>query len=233
MAKILIVDDELALVDLLAQKLTSAGHEVFTASDGKAGVAEARAAQPDLIILDIMMPELDGYGVCEAIRDEVACPILFLSARQAEADKLRGFSLGGDDYIEKPFGMRELMARIEANLRRERRTQGAERASRRPRLYYGAICIDLRARTVQVGSEAVALTKHEYEIVAHLAMHPGQIFSKGQLYEQIWGYDAEGSADVVVEHLRKARAKLKAAGAADCIATVWGIGYRWAGEGAS
>ena len=155
------------------------------------------------------------------------CPILFLSARQAESDKIQGLTLGGDDYITKPFGMRELMAKIEANLRRERRAQGAGATQKRPRLYFGEIALDLRARCVQVGDVQLALTKHEYAVVEFLALHPGQIFSREQIYERVWGYEAEGNADVVAEHLRKARAKIKKAGAEDPVATVWGIGYRW------
>lgn len=227
MSKILIIDDERDLVALLAKKLRTNGHEVFTAYDGRAGAELARRELPDLILLDIMMPEMDGFDVCRAIRDEVICPILFLSARQAESDKIQGLTLGGDDYITKPFGMRELMAKIEANLRRERRAQGAGGTQRRPRLYFGEIAIDLRARCVQVGDVQLALTKHEYAVVEFLALHPGQIFSREQIYERVWGYDAEGNADVVAEHLRKARAKIKKAGAEDPVATVWGIGYRW------
>lgn len=228
MSTILIIDDERDLVALLAKKLRTNDHEVYTAYDGATGVQLAQAEQPDLILLDIMMPELDGFSVCARIRDEVVCPILFLSARQAETDKIHALSVGGDDYITKPFGIRELEARIEANLRRERRAQSASAEKRRPRLYFGDLSIDLLAHTVQVSGEAVALTKHEYAVVEFLALHPGQIFSREQIYEHVWGYDAEGSADVVAEHLRKARAKLKSAGAEDPIATVWGIGYRWA-----
>lgn len=227
MGTILIIDDERDLVALIAKKLMANGHEVFTAYDGATGVQLAQAHQPDLILLDIMMPALDGFAVCEKIRDEVVCPILFLSARQAETDKIRALSLGGDDYITKPFGIRELLARIEANLRRERRAQTANAEKRRPRLYFGALSIDLLAHAVQVQGEMVPLTKHEYAVVEFLALHPGQIFSREQIYEHVWGYDAEGSADVVAEHLRKARAKFKSAGCADPITTVWGIGYRW------
>ena len=139
-------------------------------------------------------------------------------------------SLGGDDYITKPFGIRELMAKIEANLRRERRAQDVNAAQKRPRLYFGALNIDLRQHSVRVGEQEVALTKHEYGVVEFLALHPRQIFSREQIYEAVWGYDAEGSADVVMEHVRKARAKIKALSGADPIATVWGIGYRWAAE---
>ena len=138
------------------EKLCTNGHEVFTANNGRQGVVLAREHQPDLILLDIMMPEMDGFEVCQAIRDEVICPILFLSARQAETDKIRGLSLGGDDYITKPFGIRELMAKIEANLRRERRAQDANAEQKRPRLYFGELSIDLRARCVRVGDETVA-----------------------------------------------------------------------------
>ena len=230
MGTILIIDDEHDLLAILEKKLRTNGHEVFVADNGRQGVQLARQHQPDLILLDIMMPEMNGFEVCQAIRDEVICPILFLSARQAETDKIRGLSLGGDDYITKPFGIRELMAKIEANLRRERRAQDVNAAQKRPRLYFGALNIDLWQHSVRVGEQEVALTKHEYGVVEFLALHPRQIFSREQIYEAVWGYDAEGSADVVMEHVRKARAKIKALSGADPIATVWGIGYRWAAE---
>ena len=131
MSKILIIDDEVDLVSLLEKKLKKNGHEVLAAYDGQRGI-ELAAEMPDLIILDIMMPKADGFEVCRAIREKVFCPILFLSARQSEMDIIKGFTLGGDDYITKPFGVRELMARIEANLRREKRSANMERKIKGP-----------------------------------------------------------------------------------------------------
>ena len=177
MSKILIIDDERDLVTLLERKLIGNGHEVLTAEDGKTGVELAKR-QPDLIILDIMMPGMDGFQVCREIRDQVFCPIIFLSARQSEADKIKGLSLGGDDYVTKPFGIRELMARIEANLRRERRSQYVNAQNKRTRLYYGELQVDIQRRVVELEKREISFTKREYEIVELLAMHPGRVFSR-------------------------------------------------------
>lgn len=228
MSKILIIDDEKELVMLLEDELKAKGHEVQAAYDGPAGIALAKS-QPDLIILDIMMPGANGFEVCRAIRDgDIFCPILFLSAKQSETDKIRGLTLGGDDYIAKPFGLRELMARIEANLRREKRSQYINEENKRAKLYFGRLSLDIRARTVKIDAQPIALTKREYDIVELLALHAGQVFSKEHIYERIWGYDSEGDAATVVEHIKKIRAKFAAAApSVTYIATVWGIGYKW------
>lgn len=227
MSRILLIDDEKELVQLLRDELAARGHEVLTAYNGDDGVALA-GRQPDLILLDIMMPGRNGFEVCRAIRDEVACPILFLSAKQSEADRVRGLTLGGDDYIVKPFGLRELLARIDANLRRERRARAADAADSRAWLRFGKLGIDLKGRTVRIGDLPVELTRREYDIVELLALHRGQVFSREQIYEKIWGYDAEGDSSTVVEHVKKIRAKFSAADPrTEYIATVWGIGYKW------
>ncbi len=226
MSKILIIDDERDLVTLLERKLIGNGHEVLTAEDGKTGVELAKR-QPDLIILDIMMPGMDGFQVCREIRDQVFCPILFLSARQSEADKIKGLSLGGDDYVTKPFGIRELMARIEANLRRERRSQYVNAQNKRTRLYYGELQVDIQRRVVELEKREISFTKREYEIVELLAMHPGRVFSREQIYEAVWGFDAQGDSNVVAEHMRKIRSKFSEVSQVSYISTVWGIGYRW------
>ena len=226
MSKILIIDDERDLVTLLERKLIGNGHEVLTAEDGKTGVELAKR-QPDLIILDIMMPGMDGFQVCREIRDQVFCPILFLSARQSEADKIKGLSLGGDDYVTKPFGIRELMARIEANLRRERRSQYVNAQNKRTRLYYGALQVDIQRRVVELEKREISFTKREYEIVELLAMHPGRVFSREQIYEAVWCFDAQGDSNVVAEHMRKIRSKFSEVSQVSYISTVWGIGYRW------
>lgn len=233
MSRILIADDEKELVALLKDSLEERGHVVLTAYDGPQALQQARCL-PDLILLDVMMPGADGFEVCRRIRADVDCPILFLSARQAEADRIRGLTLGGDDYLLKPFSLKELLARIDAHLRREARAQERRGAAaggaphRGSRLTFGALSLDLLARQAVVGERPLALTRREFDVVELLALHPGQVFSKEQIYERVWGYDAEGDAATVTEHVKKIRAKLAEAGAPlDWIATVWGIGYRW------
>ncbi|WP_050640794.1 response regulator transcription factor [Faecalicatena contorta] len=226
MSKILIIDDETDLVMLLKDELEAKGHEVLTAYDGQTGI-DLSQKQPDLIILDIMMPGIDGFEVCRAIRADVLCPVIFLSARQSETDKIRGLTLGGDDYITKPFGLHELMAKIEANLRRERRSQYLNAENKRSKLYFEKLCLDMRERTVRVDGKDIELTKREYDIVELLALHAGQVFSREQIYEKIWGFDSEGNSSTVVERIKKIRAKFSAAADKEYISTVWGIGYKW------
>jgi DNA-binding response OmpR family regulator len=226
-SRILIIDDERELVQLLKDELERRGHEVLVAGDGMDGVKLA-ASRPDLIILDVMMPKLDGFEVCRAIREEVRCPILFLSARQAERDRVKGLVIGGDDYIVKPFALRELLARVEANLRREARARAQSGACRGRTMAYGPLEIRMNERQVLLHGQEVRLTRREYEIVEWLALHAGQVFSREQIYEKIWGYDAEGDASTVVEHIKNIRAKLAAVDdSAEFIQTVWGIGYKW------
>jgi len=226
LSKILIIDDETDLVMLLEDELKAKGHEVLTAYDGQKGIELSRK-QPDLIILDIMMPGMDGFEVCRAIRDDVLCPVIFLSARQSETDKIRGLTLGGDDYITKPFGLQELMAKIEADLRRERRSQYMNAENKRSKLYFEKLCLDMREHTVRVDGKDIDLTKREYDIVELLALHAGQVFSREQIYEKVWGYDSEGNSSTVVERIKKIRAKFSAAADKEYISTVWGIGYKW------
>ncbi|MEN2775370.1 response regulator transcription factor [Acetivibrio clariflavus] len=227
MSRILIIDDEKKLVMLLEDELKARGHEVMVAYDGEEGIKLSKK-QPDLVLLDIMMPGMDGFEVCRTIRDEVLCPIIFLSAKLSEIDKIKGLNLGGDDYITKPFGLRELMARIDANLRREKRAQYISTENKRTRLYFGKLNLDLKERTVKIDGKPIALTKREYDIIELLATHSGQAFSREHIYEKIWGYDAEGDSSTVVEHVKKIRAKLTAADpSVEYISTVWGIGYKW------
>lgn len=212
---------------ILEDELSAAGHEVLTAYDGQTGI-ELSKKQPDLIILDIMMPGADGFEVCRKIRDDVLCPIIFLSAKQSETDKIRGLTLGGDEYVTKPFGLRELMARIEANLRRERRSQYLNAKNRRSKLYFGELCLYMKERRIEVCGKNIDLTKREYDIAELLALHAGQVFSRDQIYEKVWGNDSAGDSQTVVERVKNIRAKFaEVSPGKEYISTVWGIGYKW------
>ena len=201
--KILIVDDEPGIVEML-QSYFAAEYQVLTASSGAEALQKA-AANPDLILLDINMPGLDGLSVCRQLRDHLNCPILFLTARIEQSDKIVGFAAGADDYIVKPFDLDELAARVQAHLRREQRRQG--KASVR---FFGDLTIDYNAREVTVQGQNVPLSKREFEIVALLSLHPGQVFDREHIYEAVWGIDGAGNSDTIMEHIRKIRAKLAA-----------------------
>ena len=220
--KILIVDDEPGIVEML-QSYFAAEYQVLTASSGAEALQKA-AADPDLILLDINMPGLDGLSVCRQLRDHLNCPILFLTARIEQSDKIVGFAAGADDYIVKPFDLDELAARVQAHLRREQRRQG--KASVR---FFGDLTIDYNAREVTVQGQNVPLSKREFEIVALLSLHPGQVFDREHIYEAVWGIDGAGNSDTIMEHIRKIRAKLAACTMHSYIETVWGCGYKWLG----
>ena len=221
MANILAVDDDRDLCTLLKTALERDGHTVETRCTG-ADVTAALCRWADCILLDIMMPGEDGFATCARIRALAGCPILFLTARAEETDVLRGLGLGGDDYLTKPFRVAELRARVAAHLRREARVP-----TRRVRR--GAFDFDLASKTLYHGDAALPLTKSEYAICEYLATHAGQVFSKEQIYEAVFGYDGCADDSAVTEHVKNIRAKLKAAGGAP-IETVWGIGYKWKNE---
>ncbi|PHO08495.1 DNA-binding response regulator [Thermoanaerobacterium thermosaccharolyticum] len=227
MSKILIIDDEKEIVDLLKDSLERKGNTVLTAYNGKEGIEKAKE-MPDLIVLDIMMPDIDGYEVCRKIRDTVICPIVFLSAKQSEMDRIKGFALGGDDYVVKPFSLKELLARIDAHLRREKRAILLNEEGKRALLNFKQITIDLKSREVMVNGNPIGLTKKEFDVLELLSLHPGQVFSKEQIYEKVWGFDAEGDTTTVTEHIKNIRAKIENLDPdTEYIKTVWGIGYKW------
>ena len=218
MAHILAVDDDADLRALLKTALERDGHQV-TALPGGAAVTAEHCRWADCILLDVMMPGEDGFATCRRVRDLADCPILFLTAKTGEADVLTGLGLGGDDYLTKPFRVAELRARVAAHLRREGRTP-------RTRLRRGGLDFDLGERAVYAGETPVRLTRGEYAICAHLATHPGQTFTKEQLYETVFGFDGTGEDSAVTEHIKNIRAKLRAVGE-NPIETVWGVGYKW------
>ena len=221
MAHILVVDDDGDLCALLKTALGRDGHQVSACRDGRR-VDEAACRWADCILLDVMMPGEDGFALCRRIRDLADCPILFLTAKTREADVLTGLGVGGDDYLKKPFRIAELRARVAAHLRRQQRAPHSL-------LRRGGLDFDLRQRAVLWQGQPLRPTKSEYAICEHLAMHPGQTFSKEQLYEAAFGFDGTADAAAVTEHIKNIRAKLRAA-QADPIETVWGGGYKWKSE---
>lgn len=215
------MDDDTELVKMLKSFFEMKEYEILTAQNGVTALEMAQM-QPDIILLDINMPGLDGMEVCKRIRDKVSCPILFLTARAEEEDRVKGLLLGGDDYILKPFSLKELEARIIAHLKREERRRGKSEYR-----FHGELLIDYREKTVQVNDTYLELTKLEYGIVEFLSMNPGQVFDKERIYEKICGYDGEGESRVVTELVRRIRNKLKECTRQEYIETVWGMGYRW------
>lgn len=218
--KILIADDESEMVQMLERFLNRNGYEICTAYSGKEAIAAIKTVQ-DLILLDINMPDMDGISVCKTIRDQVNVPILFLTAKDQEADKIEGFTAGGDDYITKPFSLAELKVRIEAYLRREHREKNIQRK------VFDDITVDYSAQKVFVHDESIHFLRKEFEIIQFLSLNAGQVFSRNHIYETIWGLEADGDDSVIMEHIRKIRQKFAKAGCERCIETVWGLGYKW------
>ncbi|RKJ45618.1 DNA-binding response regulator [bacterium 1XD8-76] len=219
---LLIVDDEPGIVDML-ERYFKPEYEILTAGSGLEAL-EKVSGKPDLILLDINMPDLDGISVCRRIREYVSCPILFLTARVESADQIQGFRAGADDYIVKPFDPEELEARISAHLRREMR-----RKSECTARFFGELTIDYSARSVTVRGENIPLSRREFDIIELLSVNAGQVFDRERIYERIWGLDGEGNSDTIMEHVRKIRGKFAQHTKKQYIRTVWGCGYQWEG----
>ncbi|MFB5268317.1 response regulator transcription factor [Paenibacillus enshidis] len=221
MKKILIIDDEADLRKLLTDYFELNGYFVMNASNGYEAQRQIEN-QPDLVLLDINMPGLDGLELCRKIRDFVSCPILFLTARVEDADKISGFRAGGDDYIAKPFSIHELGARVEAHLRREIRSQNKTSIK-----FSEDLVIDYAARALYFRDVQILLAKKEFDIIELLSMNPGMVFDKERIFEKVWGFDNESDSHVIAEHIRRIRYKLKEHGCDNRIETVWGVGYKW------
>ena len=219
--KILIADDDAELVKMLRTFFELRKYTVITAADGAETLKKVEM-KPDIILLDINMPRADGIEVCRRIRDKVSCPILFLTAKADEQDRVNGLMSGGDDYILKPFSLKELDARIIAHLKREERHRGKSTYR-----FQGDLSIDYSAKTVQVRGQDIELTKLEYGIVEFLSMNPGIVYDKERIYEKVCGYDGEGDSRVITELIRRIRKKLQKHTDMEYIDTVWGMGYRW------
>lgn len=222
--KILIVDDEKNIVDILKFNLKKEGFETLEAYDGEEGLDMAVSHNPDLILLDIMLPKLDGFTVCRKIRETSATPILMLTAKEEEVDKVLGLELGADDYITKPFSPRELMARVKANLRRtvlEETVKGSSNV-----LQCGDLFIDTDRYEVRRNDTVIELTLREFELVKFLAQQPNVIFSRESLLEKVWGYEYYGDVRTVDVTIRRIREKLEIDSAnPENIMTKRGVGY--------
>ncbi len=222
---ILIVEDDPSTVELVRLYLARDGHKVLTALEGHEGLRLAREARPDLVVLDLMLPGLDGMEVCRILREESEVPIVMLTARVEEEDRLAGLDLGADDYVTKPFSPRELAARIRAVLRRT--TNGA--VERGPaELRYGNVVANLRLRAVHVGETAVRLTPTEFRLLVLLMREPGRTFSREEIMDKVFGYDFDGFDRAVDAHVSNLRRKLEAGQETSrYIHTIYGMGYRF------
>jgi len=229
--KILVADDEEDIVEIIRICLESEGYEVITAPDGFEALEKVRYESPHLIILDIMMPKLDGLEVCRSIRAEVSTPILILTARKTEdVDKVIGLELGADDYMIKPFDPRELAARVKALLRRTYREDYQVRSPTET-IRFKNLTIDVQRRQVHISGKSLQLTVKEFDLLYFLASHPGRVYSRDQLLDEVWGRDCVVGPRTVDVHIRRLREQIEPnAAEPEYIQTIWGIGYKFAEE---
>jgi two-component system OmpR family response regulator len=221
---VLVVDDEKRIREVVEYALVKAGYRVTTAADGEQALAAFEAEPPDAIVLDVMLPGSDGLDVCRRIRARGATPIVFLSARNDEVDRIVGLEIGGDDYLTKPFSPRELVARVRAVLRRFESAGGAAPAQRRT-LCHGELVVDPERHEVSHGGRRVVLTATEFALLAALVERPGVVFTRAQLMRRAYDTDVHVTERTLDTHVRRIRAKFRALGA-DPIETVHGVGYR-------
>jgi DNA-binding response OmpR family regulator len=227
MNRVLVVEDDKDIADLIAHYLQKAGYTVESLASGTAALARVKASAPDLVVLDLMLPGMDGLLVCQALRGDAATadiPIIMLTARGEEADRIAGFELGADDYVTKPFSPRELTARVTALLRRTSRPVATAGAPLEPLLRYGPLTIDVERHLVEVDGEDVRLTAKEFLLLQYLVEHRGRVLSRDLLLTDVWGYQYTGGTRTVDVHIRRLREKLPFL--ADAIVTVKQFGYR-------
>ena len=218
MARILVVDDDEEILRLITLILKKSNHDVASVLSAQ-DVLDRGYSQFELILLDVMMPGIDGFELCKRIREQTAAPIIFLTAKSREDDIMYGLGIGADDYLVKPFGAGELRARVDAHLRREKR-------EKKYALYFGDITLNLSGKEIAVKGEKLNFTKSEYLICEYLACNRGQVFTKENIYEKVYGFDGESDLSTITVHIKNIRQKFKIYGMAP-IETVWGIGYKW------
>lgn len=233
--KILVVDDEVSLQETLSYSLKKEGYEVEVAGDGNTGLELTRTYKPDLIILDVMLPGIDGFEVCRILRQETNTPVLMLTARDDEIDRVVGLEVGADDYLPKPFSMRELIARVKALLRRVRLIReevetGAQETGLPKAMTFGNLIIDTNRREVSLDGKVIPLKPKEYELLAFMGLHKGRVLTREFILEQVWGWGFVGDSRTVDVHIRWLREKIEAVpDKPQRIITVRGAGYRFEG----
>ena len=221
---VLVVEDDKNIQELLRLYLEKEGYAVTTASDGGQGLSKFRAIKPDLVLLDVMMPVMDGWAVCRAIRAENQTPVIMLTAKGELDDKVTGLKSGADDYVTKPFEMREVLARIEAVLRRADRSPDAKKSRR---LTFDKLVIDMDAFELIVDGKKVDTPPKEMELLFYLASSPNRVYTRNQLLDEVWGFDFFGDSRTVDVHVKRLREKLEGVSTGWSLKTVWGVGYKF------
>jgi DNA-binding response OmpR family regulator len=227
-AKILVVDDEPNIREVVSLYLRRDGHSVISAADGEEALRLYRQSQPDLVVLDLMLPKVSGLEVCRRIQSDKRVPVVMLTAKGEEEDRIVGLGIGADDYVVKPFSPRELAARVEAVLRRVNEARTGPSAEKL--MVFGDLCIDPNAREVTIRDAPVTLTAREFDLLQHMASHPKRVYTRDQLMETVWGYAFAGDTSTVTVHIRRLREKIEPDPAHPrYLQTVWGVGYRFVG----
>ena len=221
---VLVVEDDKNIADLLQMYLEKEGYAVTVALDGSKGIEKFRAIQPDLVLLDVMMPVMDGWTVCKTIRAESQTPVIMLTAKGELDDKVTGLKSGADDYITKPFEMREVLARIEAVLRR---TDRSSKEAPARCLHFDKLTIDMDAFVLTVDGQKVDAPPKEMELLFYLASSPNRVYTRNQLLDEVWGFDYFGDSRTVDVHVKRLREKLEGVSQQWCLKTVWGVGYKF------
>ncbi len=227
MSRILIIEDEASIAELERDYLEIHGYDVDIEHSGDVGLSRALNEDYDLIVLDLMLPKVDGFEICRKIRSAKDTPIIMISAKKEEIDKVRGLGLGADDYMTKPFSPGEMVARVKAHLARYVRFTGNQ-AQKNEEIRIRGLFIDKTSRRVHVNGEEIPFTTKEFDLLAYLAQHPNRVFSKDQLFDSIWGQEAFGDNSTVTVHIRKLREKIELDSSnPQYIETIWGAGYRF------
>ena len=221
---VLVVEDDRNIAELLQMYLEKEGYAVTVANDGGQGLSKFRAINPDLVLLDVMMPIMDGWAVCKAIRAESQTPVIMLTAKGETDDKVAGLKSGADDYITKPFEMKEVLARIEAVLRR---ASGISAEKKTRRLVFDQLIIDMDAFELTVAGKKVDIPPKEMDLLFYLASSPNRVYTRNQLLDEVWGFDYFGDSRTVDVHVKRLREKLEGVSELWCLKTVWGVGYKF------
>ena len=228
MGKILVVDDDINICELLRLYIEKEGYDVVIANDGGLAVTKFKTEKPDLVMLDIMLPVLDGWQVCREIRKTSQCPIIMLTAKGEVFDKVLGLELGADDYVVKPFETKEIVARIKAVLRRVHdKTSVVEEQTAKKEVSYDKLVINLTNYELRVNNEPIDTPPKEMELIYHLASNPNRVFTRDQLLNEIWGFDYFGDSRTVDVHVKRLREKLEGVSDKWALKTVWGVGYKF------